>query len=403
MTESQLTDGSINLQDTEIAFASRSNSELMKMEWMFSLMNNPSLNKMATSTLLTVIGWRLPIKSVVKYSIFNHFCGGETLEECKKTIGNLARFRIGTILDYSVEGEKNESAFEHVVKETQATIRIAASDKSVPFAVFKTSGICEVGLMEKSQFGQSLTDAEAQALERGRNRFAAICSEAGRNGVRLFVDAEETWIQDTIDKWTYEEMEKWNGQRALIFNTFQLYRADMLENLRQAIQMARSKNFVLGAKLVRGAYMEKEAAYAEKHGRKNPIQPNKQATDADYDAGWAYCLNHLEVVHFCSGSHNEASNQNLAVAMINKGLKKNDDRIWFAQLFGMSDNISYGLAEAGFNVAKYVPYGPVLSVMPYLVRRATENTSVAGQTSRELNLIQRERQRRQQAPSPNQI
>lgn len=403
MTEPFPPDPSLNLQDTEIAFASRSNPELMKMDWLFSLMNNPGLNKLATNTLLTFIKWHLPIKAVVKYSIFNHFCGGETLTECKKTIENLARFRIGTILDFSVEGEKNESAFDHVVEETKATIQIAATDKSVPFAVFKTSGICEVGLMEKVQFGQTLNAEEKAAIERGRNRFAAMCAEAGRLGVRLFVDAEESWIQQTIDTWTYEEMEKWNGQRAIIFNTYQLYRSDMLENLRQATQMARSKKFVLGAKLVRGAYMEKEAAFAEKHGFANPIQPSKEATDRDYDAAWNHCLDNLDFIHFCSGSHNEASNYKMAMSMAARGLKKEDNRVWFAQLFGMSDNISYGLAEAGFNVAKYVPYGPVLSVMPYLVRRASENTSVAGQTSRELNLIKTERERRRQKPSPSQI
>lgn len=403
MAEPNFSHPELTLNDTEVAFAARSNRELWKMDWLFSMMNQPTLNKMATNTLLFFIRLGLPIKPLVKYTVFNHFCGGETLEECKKTIGNLARFKIGTILDYSVEGEKNEKAFDHVMRETITTIEIAAADERVPFAVFKTSGICDVGLMEKIQFQKSTSAEENEAISRARNRFARICEAAGKKGVKLFVDAEESWIQDVIDGWAYSEMEIWNKEKALIFNTYQMYRADMLDNLKNATQRARENGYIIGAKLVRGAYMEKEAAWAEKNGKPNPIQPNKAATDRDFDAAWGFCLKNLDYIHFCAGSHNEHSNQQLAKAILQSGLAKNEPRIWFAQLFGMSDNISYGLSEAGFNVAKYVPYGPVYSVMPYLVRRAAENTSVAGQTSRELSLIKAERQRRKQQPSPSQI
>ena len=391
---STTSDKQLSLEDTEIAFAARSNSELLKMDWMFSLMNKPTLNKMAVNSLLTSISLRLPIKSIVKSTIFSHFCGGETLEDCTKTMNALSGFGIGTILDYSVEGEKTETAFDHVVEETIGTIRIAAKRKDVPFAVFKTSGIASVELLEKVQAGKTLEPAEQEALERARKRFATICGEAGKNGVKIFVDGEESWIQDIIDQWTYEEMGLYNQSKALIYNTFQLYRADMLGNLKNATEDARSANFILGAKLVRGAYMEKEAAYAARNGLKNPIQPSKDATDKDFDLGCEHCLGNLDRIHFCAGSHNEKSNLSLANALDNKALDRNDHRIWFAQLYGMSDNISYALAKAGFNVAKYVPYGPVFSVMPYLVRRAAENTSVAGQTSRELSLIQKERKRR---------
>ena len=397
MSVSTTTVAPLSLENSEIAFASRTNGELFKMDWMFSLMNNPILNKMATNSLLFAIKLHLPIKFVVKATIFHHFCGGETLEECKETMAKLAKYGIGTILDYSVEGEKSESGFDHVVEETIKTIRIAASRTDVPFAVFKTSGIADVALLEKSQFGKITTTEEKEALGRARKRFAAICEAAGSLKVRLFVDGEESWIQDTIDIWTYEEMAQHNRNSALIFNTFQLYRADMLGNLKAATQAAQAAGYILGAKLVRGAYMEKEAAYAQAHGLKNPIQASKAATDLDFDAAWAHCLGHLSQVHFCAGSHNEKSNLMLTQAMESLGIQKNDERVWFAQLFGMSDNISYALSKAGYNVAKYVPYGPVLSVMPYLVRRAAENTSVAGQTSRELALIQRERQRRKQA------
>lgn len=383
-----------SFEDTDTAFASRSDAELLKMDWMFSVMNKPSVNKLAINLLLSSIKLHLPIKSVVKATIFRHFCGGETLDECIRTMEALSDYGIGTILDYSVEGEKNEKAFDHVVEETIGTIRIAASRNDVPFAVFKTSGIAPVELLEKKQAGLALSLNETEALDRARDRFAAICGEAGKLGVKIFVDGEETWIQDVIDQWVYEEMNLHNSKTALIYNTFQLYRADMLGNLKQAFADARNAGYILGAKLVRGAYMEKEATYAAKKGIPNPIQPSKASCDADFDAGWAFCLENLDTIHFCAGSHNDASNYRLATALDHMGMARNDKRIWFAQLFGMSDNISYGLAKAGFNVAKYVPYGPVLSVMPYLVRRAAENTSVAGQTSRELALIQRERRRR---------
>jgi proline dehydrogenase len=385
---------SFSVKDTKTAFASRSDGELQKMEWLFSLMNNPGLNKLGISIMMAAIEWRLPVKTLIKKTIFDHFCGGETWEECARTMNRLADFGIGTILDYSVEGEKTESAFDHVLEETIGTIRIAAKNNNVPFAVFKTSGICGTDIMELAQSGNSLSQNEKEALERGRTRFAAICEEAGKLGVKLFVDAEETWIQGLIDQWTYEEMEKYNQERALIFNTFQMYRWDMLQNLKAAYELSKTKGFILGGKLVRGAYMEKEAAYALKKGKPNPIQPNKESCDRDFNLAWKFCLENLNQIHFCAGSHNESSNEELARAVISKGLGKNDPRIWFAQLFGMSDNISYSLAKAGFNVAKYVPYGPVYSVMPYLVRRAAENTSVAGQTSRELNLIRQERNRR---------
>lgn len=385
----------ILLDNPETAFAHRSNSELRKMEWLFSLMNNPTLNKISVNALLMAVSMRLPIKPLIRFSIFNHFCGGETLSDCVQTISKLSEFRIGTILDYSVEGEKTEKGFDQVEMETLSTIEIASKRKDVPFAVFKTSGIADVGLLEKVQKGEELTNPETLSLEKARKRFSVLCRKAADLNVRIFVDAEESWIQDVIDGWAEEEMALHNQTEAFVFNTYQLYRTDVLDNLKNALQKARNNGYVLGAKLVRGAYMEKEAAYAEKHNLKNPIQVSKENTDADFDAAASLCLANLDKIHFCAGSHNENSNLVLARSMDALGIKRDDPRIWFAQLYGMSDNISYGLAKSGFNVAKYVPYGPVFSVMPYLVRRASENTSVAGQTSRELALIRTERNRRQ--------
>ena len=386
--------GGFSLLDTQTAFASRSNAELQKMEWLFALMNNPGLNKLAIKLMMTAIKWHLPVKFLIKKTIFNHFCGGETLEDCALTMKKLADFRIGTILDYSVEGEKTEEAFDRVFQETLGTIQMAAREEMVPFAVFKTSGICSADTMEKAQAGHQLSKTEASSLDKGRMRFAGICQEAGGLGVKLFVDAEETWIQGLIDSWTYEEMQKHNRGKALIFNTYQMYRSDMLQNLKSAAERAAAGGYMLGCKLVRGAYMEKEAAYAGKKGIPCLIQPNKESCDRDFDLAWKFCLDNLNTIHFCAGSHNEKSNEELASAIMTRGIERNHPGIWFAQLYGMSDNISYSLSKAGFNVAKYVPYGPVYSVMPYLVRRAAENTSVAGQTSRELNLIRLERKRR---------
>jgi len=382
------------LGNTEIAFKHRSDGDLQKMEWMFSLMNHPTLNKLSINLLLTAISLRLPVQFLVKATIFNHFCGGETLKDCLATISKLSLSKIGTILDYSVEGEKTELGFDKVEAETIEPIQIAAQRKDVPFAVFKTSGIANVGILEKHQKGESLTEVESTQFSKARARFSRICDAAATQKVRVFVDGEESWIQDVIDVWAYEEMSEHNRSEALIFNTFQLYRSDVLGNLKEASVKAKKEGYFLGAKLVRGAYMEKEAKYADHNKTVNPIHTSKLATDNDFNAGMMFCLENLNHIHFCSGTHNEQSNLKLAEAMDSKSIQRNDDRIWFAQLFGMSDNISYNLAKEGFNVAKYVPYGPVFSVMPYLVRRASENTSVAGQTSRELSLIQAERRRR---------
>lgn len=386
--------GPIDTGNTRTAFAHRSDAELRKMEWLFSLMNHPGMNRFAIKSLMWAINWNLPVKFLVKKTIFGQFCGGESIEECMETSKKLAGFHIGTILDYSVEGEKNEAGFEKVKLETLRTIEAAKGRKEIPFAVFKTSGIVAAELMEKVQRGDEISTLEGIALEVGRKRFSELCSKAASCSVRIFVDAEESWIQGLIDQWTYEEMAIHNRETAIVFNTYQLYRRDVLGNFEEAIIRAKTEGYFIGAKLVRGAYMEKEAVYAEKSGTSNPIQPDKESSDRDYDAALQLCLENISMVHFCAGSHNEESNRLLATRMVQMGMAKNDERIWFAQLLGMSDNISYSLAGSGYNVAKYVPYGPVFAVMPYLIRRAAENTSVAGQTSRELRMIQAERKRR---------
>jgi proline dehydrogenase len=347
-----------------------------------------------TPFLTAALNLHLPIKWAIMGTIFKQFCGGENIEQCTVTIKELGKSHVGAILDYSVEGEKNEKAFDATCEETIATIRKAAAQPNIPFSVFKVTGLAPFALLEKKQAGTAFTTEENAAWDRVYDRVNRICAMAAEMQVRIFFDGEETWIQDTIDSLCYEMMDKYNKLMPIVFNTYQIYRWAALPNLKTAVQVAQEKGYFFGAKLVRGAYMEKERERAAIMGYKDPIQPNKQATDADYDAAMLFCLDHLQLVSFCAGTHNENSSKLLANEMLSRGIDKSDERIYFSQLLGMSDNISFTLAQLGFNVAKYVPYGPVASVMPYLVRRARENTSIAGQSSREFNMIEKEMDRR---------
>lgn len=385
----------ITFEDTAIAFEAQNDRQLSKTYWLFWAMNSNFLVKYGTAFLKFAFKYRLPfVKNIVRYTVFEHFCGGETIEECEKTIQELAKYHIGTILDYSVEGEKNEKSFDATCQEILRTIEKAHTNPNIPFSVFKVTGIARFGLLEKIQAKQTLSEGEKAEWERVQRRFDAICRRAYELDVNLLIDGEETWIQDVIDRLTYEAMEKYNRKRAVIYNTYQLYRWDMLANLKKALAEAENKGYFLGAKLVRGAYMEKEAERAEKLGYKNPIQPNKESCDKDFNEATRFCVENLEKIALCLGTHNEYSNLLLTQLMQERGIAKNDKRIYFAQLFGMSDQISYALAKAGYNVVKYVPYGPVEAVMPYLFRRAAENTSIAGQSSREFMLVKKERERR---------
>ena len=360
----------------------------------FSLVNHPLISSLATTMARVSLQWKLPVKGLIKYTVFEHFCVGETIDQSEKTIQNLSKFKIGTILDYSVEGEENEGAFDHTAQEIIDTIEKAKNNPAIPFSVFKVTGLAPFDLLEKVQAKEKLSAEEVVAWEHVQARVDRICKKAYECGVRVLIDAEDSWIQNPIDDLAYAMMQKYNKEKAIVFNTFQMYRADMLANLKNAIAEAQRQNHFFGAKLVRGAYMEKEAARALKMNYPNPIHPNKEATDKAFNDGLQFCIENKDRVSFMCGSHNEFSNQFLASLIHKKGLQHNDQHIWFAQLLGMSDNISFNLAKAGYNVAKYVPYGPVESVMPYLLRRASENTSVAGHSSRELLLIRKELKRR---------
>ncbi len=357
-------------------------------------MNSSAFVKVGGAILNTAIKLHLPIRFIIKPTIFDHFCGGETIEESEETIRELAKFNIGTILDYSVEGEGDEKSFEATYRELLRTVAKARGNPHIPFSVFKMTGLIDTKLLEKVQQQQELTADERGAFERGRDRVNSICKSCHEAGVRVFIDAEESWIQDTIDNLTYEMMALYNKDRAIVYNTYQLYRHDRLQVMQRDYEQALAAGYYLGAKLVRGAYMEKERERAQNENYPSPINPTKEASDKLFDDALRFCMQHLDRIAICSGTHNEASCYLLLDLMAKQQIAPGDQRIYFAQLYGMSDNLSYNLAKAGYNVAKYVPYGPVEAVMPYLLRRANENTAIAGQSSRELILIRKEMERR---------
>lgn len=381
-------------EDTSVAFASKSDAKLRKTYWLFSLMNQARVVNLGTFFIKLALKLNLPIKNLIRATIFEQFCGGETINDCNPTIASLGQSGIGTILDYSVEGEDKESSFDITATEILKTIDKAADSGTIPFSVFKVTGVASSDLLEKVQRKDQLSDEEQAAYRRATQRVERLCRHAHELGVRIFIDAEESWIQGVIDDLAYEMMQQFNRERAIVYNTYQLYRHETLENLKTAFLIARQKGYFLGGKLVRGAYMEKERLRARENEYFNPIHTSKEATDTDYNLSIDFCLDRLEHIAICLGTHNEYSSQYCAIKMKKLGIAHDDDRIWFAQLLGMSDNISYNLAKAGYNVAKYVPYGPIDAVLPYLIRRAEENTSIAGQSSREFLLVKSELKRR---------
>lgn len=379
----------VEFSNTEVAFAHMSDAGLSKARLLFRSFNFPSL--LTLGPAMANIAISLGFKNLIKKTIFEQFCGGEDIVTCEKTIKRLAASHIGTILDYSVEGEENDVNFNATCTEIIKTIDAAAGNQQIPFSVFKTTGIIPFYLLEKKSSQTELSQNEEEQWQKGVARFHKICSYAEEKKVRIFVDAEESWIQDAIDRLTEEAARMHNSRKAIVFNTIQLYRHDRLEYLKSQIVDA---TWFLGFKLVRGAYMEKERKRAQEMGYTDPIQPSKESSDKDYDEALKHCVHHIEKVSICAGTHNENSSRYLMELMEEKQLDRADERIWFSQLLGMSDHISYNLSHAGYNVCKYVPYGPVKSVIPYLTRRARENSSVAGQMGRELSLIETEIKRR---------
>jgi len=384
----------LSFDDTAVAFASKTNMDLKKARFLFKVLSYPWLMTLGKHVTLAALKIKLPIKGLIKKTIFNQFCGGETIPECADTTKILDAYHIGTILDYSVEGKNEEKDFDAATEELLRTIDTAENNPNVPFCVFKFSGLCSHTILEKVSAGKNLTDAEEKAFQRLHERVEKICKRASESGTPVFIDAEESWIQNAIDQVAMEMMERYNKDHVSVFNTLQLYRHDRLDHLKKTVEYAREKGFIYAVKLVRGAYMEKERARAKEKNYPDPIHPDKASTDRDFDRAILFCLDHIKDMAICAGTHNEASCIKLAKEIEQRNIDKQDKRVYFAQLFGMSDHVSFNLSKARFNVAKYVPYGPVEEVMPYLIRRAEENSSVSGQTNRELSLLNRELKRR---------
>ncbi|OEK03592.1 proline dehydrogenase [Roseivirga sp. 4D4] len=384
----------VDFDQIEIAFKAKSDKALKKRHFIFSTMKWPWMVGLGTSLTKFSLGVGLPVKGIVKSTIFDIFCGGETLDTCSETCDELEAYGIGAIFDYSVEGEKTEAGFEATTNEVIETIKTAAKSDVMKFAAFKITGIGSFDLLAKIHNGETLTSEETAAYDRVQDRVAKICSLAAELGVTVLIDAEETWIQKPIDDMTIAMMEKYNKEKAVVYYTFQMYCHAMLENLKKLHNRAKGDGYVLGAKLVRGAYMEKESVRAVEMNYTDPIQPDKASTDRDFNAACSYCIEHIGEIGLFAGSHNEESNYRLTLLMDEHGLKPNDDRVYFGQLYGMSDHISFNLAHGDYNVIKYVPYGPIKATIPYLIRRAAENTSVKGQSGRELTLVQKELKRR---------
>ena len=382
----------LSFSDTQAAFKHKSDFELKKSKFIFTVFKFSTLVKYGPGLATFSLKIGLPIKGFIKNTFFGQFCGGETIDDCDKAVSLLWKNKVGAILDYSVEGVESEKNFDANTEEIKLTIIKANKKSEYPFCVFKPTGVGRFDLLEKVNSKTKLEMAELEEFYRIEQRIESICKIAFDNNVRLFIDAEESWIQNTIDDIALKMMVKFNTESAIVFNTIQLYRKGRVNYISNCINSA--KGYKLGFKLVRGAYMEKEAERAELMGYTNPIQDDKKSSDDDYNSALKLCFENRDTVSICAGTHNEESSFLLAKWMNEAQLENNDNRFWFAQLYGMSDNISFNLAAKGYNVAKYLPYGPVKAVMPYLGRRAKENSSMKGQMGRELKLILEEIKRR---------
>ena len=380
--------------NTQTAFALKTDTELDRAYFLFKMIDNEPLVRIGTAVTNFALKAHLPVEGLIRATVFDHFCGGTTEEDCLSVVDKMFTKGVSSVLDYSVEGKEEEEQFDAALEMTLKTVEFAKEKKAIPFAVFKPTGLGRFYLYEKIGEKQPLTLEEQKEWNRVVSRFDLICKTAYEKDVALLIDGEESWMQDAADDLVTDMMRKYNKEKAIVFNTLQLYRWDRLDYLKKLHELAKMEGFFIGMKLVRGAYMEKENKRAEEKGYPTPICESKEATDSNYDVTMEYMMDHLYVMSIFAGTHNEWSSYKVIEQMQQKGIAKNDNRIWFGQLYGMSDNISYNLAEHGYNVAKYLPFGPVRDVMPYLIRRAEENTSVAGQTSRELNLLKTERDRR---------
>lgn len=402
----------ISFDNTEFAFEYKSDKQLRKAKFLFSLMAKPSIVKIGTRLAPWSIKAHLPVRAIIRNTIFSQFVGGETLEQTAKVVEKLSEYHVRVILDYAVEGKEGEENFDNACKGFLGVINYAATQPNIPFMSVKVTGFARFALLErigelmKGQKNtlmkrylkalESLRVEEKEEWDRVRNRMMRICETAAKKNVGVMVDAEDTWIQEPVDALTILMMDAFNKQKAIVYNTTQHYRTDRLPFLQDSYEAAKERGFILGAKLVRGAYMEKERKRAAEKGYPSPIHPDKETTDKDFNEGIRFCIEHIDRIALIVASHNEYSNLYTTQLMQQRGLPLNHPNVHFSQLYGMSDNITFNLAHAGCSVSKYLPFGPIKDVIPYLMRRAQENTSVKGQTGRELALIKKELIRRKE-------
>ena len=380
--------------NTEVAFAIKSNSELDRAFYLFEMIKRQPLVKIGTAVTKFALKTYLPVEGIIRSTVFDHFCGGVTEKDCMPTIDKMYTKNVHAILDYSAEGKEVEEHFDLAMSKTLNTIKFGIENESIPFAVFKPTGFGRLAIYQKVTEGKELDAHEEAEWKRIKERYNTVSKAAFDANIPLLIDAEETWMQDAADDLIEEMMVKYNKEKVIVFGTLQLYRWDRLDYLKKLHKRANEQGFKVGMKLVRGAYMEKERERAEKYGYKDPICVDKDATDKMYNDVQQYMIENIDEMAVYSGTHNEESSYLLIDLIEKHNLDRNDKRVWFGQLYGMSDHISFNSAKEGYNVAKYLPFGPVRDVMPYLIRRAEENTSVAGQTNRELELLKRERERR---------
>jgi proline dehydrogenase len=392
--DQQSTAGSVSFKDTAVAFENKTDKELFLSYFIFGLTKSPFLVKFLSQAAKITLAMGLPVKPIIKSTVFKQFCGGERESEYTSVVGKLGRSGIGAILDYSVEGTEDESGFESTKRELLNIIDKSKANPDIPCTCMKMTGIGPFDLYQKVTANETLTAEEQQEWDKVRSRLVAICEASLKADKPIYIDAEETWIQQAIDDLTEEMMARYNRDKAIVFTTLQLYRWDRNDYFLELIRRARAGGYKLGIKIVRGAYIEKERERARQYGYPSPINATKDDTDREYDKSVHIFIDNIDVVEICVGTHNEASCKLLLQLMADKDLPNDHPHIYFSQLYGMSDNISFNLAKAGYNVSKYLPYGPVESTLPYLARRAEENTAIAGQMSKELEIIIQERNRR---------
>lgn len=387
----------LDFNNTEYAFEYKSDGALKKAAWLFNMMNSRTLVNIGSTATLLALKLRMPVIWAIRHTIFEHFCGGTTLLESTYTINKMAEYGVTSMLDYGTEAKNSEEDFNRTMREIITAIHFANKNESVSVVTMKLTGMMPFDVLEKLHAGDKLTNKEQEALKAGKKRVDSVCHLAWENDVKIYIDAEESWIQDPIDKFALELMERYNKEKAIVYNTYQMYRHDRLAYLKKNYKISSSKGFLLGAKLVRGAYMDKERERAKERNYPSPIQPDKESTDRDYNAGLLFCFERYNEIAFCAATHNADSCHYLTQLIYDseEPIPRNHPHIVFCQLYGMSDNLTFNLSRAGFTASKYLVYGPVRDVMPYLIRRAQENTAVTGDMSRELTLLRKEIKRRE--------